>query len=343
MMHLKNILSWMRHVFEIAALKQGSEIISTAVQIGGIPIEIISNEPSLLLEYRNRWYEGISCGTPRAQIYVLAGDTQLQQIPYISTLELSPAQFHDALAAEGIIATFPNIKGQMQFMDLHKRVAIHVFSRRADLPPWEASAPLRLPFQWILAQEKLRLAHAAAIGIDGKGLVLFGKGGSGKSGTTLAGLAVGMNTVGDDYIALGFDEHPFARAVFSHVKQDDEGIARIPGLAGHLRDEARNWRGKVEFQPDLIFTGAFINEMKISAAILPSISQREKPYLERINPANALLALISSNAQYDPSRPDGGLRFFADFLRKIPCYRMDLSINALDNGLALKALLAEIS
>lgn len=342
-MILRNILSWMRQIVEAVDQKKSSELSSVTIQIAGIPIEILSNERILLSDYLNRWCGDMTTLIPQARIYMLAEAIQLETIPCFSILELSPAKFHKALAAEGLIATYPSGKGQMQFMDLRKRIAIHMFNSRANLPPWDESAPLRLPFQWILSQQKMRLAHAAAIGIDGKGLVLFGKGGSGKSGTTLAALAVGMNTVGDDYIALGLDDKPYARAVFSHVKQDDAGIARIPGLSNHLRDAVRNWRGKVEFQPELMFAGSFVNEMNLSAAILPSVTQREKTSIERISPAEALLALISSNAQYDPLRPDGGLRFFADVLRKIPCYRMHLSSHALDNGLALKSLLTEIS
>jgi hypothetical protein len=341
-MLLKDVLSWMRGLVETVSLMEASELTKLTVQIAGVPIEILSNDPSLLLDYRGRWYGGTSNCLPLARIFVLSGGAQVQTIPQISVFEISPAQFHQALAAEDIIATYPTVKGQMQFMDRRRRIAIHIFGNRAQLAPWDESAPLRLPFQWIIAQENLRLAHAAAIGIDGKGLILFGKGGAGKSGTTLAALAVGMSTVGDDYIALGVASHPFARAVFNHVKQDDEGISRIPGLQERVGHVVKNWRGKAEFQPDLIFTGAFVDEISISAAVLPSITNQVRPRITPISPADALLALISSNAQYDPLRPDAGLRFFADFLRKIPCYRMDLSSHALDNGLALKALLAEL-
>lgn len=342
-MLLKDILSWMRHTLQTVTLKQDSELASVTVQIAGVPIEILSNEPNLLLDYRNRWCGDMSTCVPRARIFVLAGATQIQTIPSFSIAELAPTEFHEGLAAEDIIASYPSVKGQMQFMDRRKRIAIHIFGSHADLPIWEASAPLRLPFQWILAQENQRLAHAAAIGINDKGLVLFGKGGSGKSGATLAALAVGMNTVGDDYIALGLGNKPFARAVFNHVKQDDDGIDRIPGLRQRLGHIVKNWRGKAEFRPELFYTDSFVNEMNIYAAVMPSIALGVKPCIKQVSPADALLALISSNTQYDPLRPDGGLGFFADFLRKIPCYRIDLSNNAIDNGLALKALLAELN
>ena len=332
----------MRKLIDAMHQKNEPELNSLTIEIAGIPIKILSNDKDLLSEYRERWYGDISTCTPLARIYVLEGTIHLQTLPRFSIAELSPTLFHQVLATEGFMATYPSFEGQIQFMDCRRRIAIHLFSHRENLAPWEASAPLRMPLQWILAQENLRLAHAATIGFNDKGFVLFGKGGSGKSGTTLAGLAVGMNTVGDDYIALGIDNRPFARAIFNHVKQDEDGVKRIPKLRKRLGDTVKNWRGKYEFQPEAFFTGAFVKEMRISAAIVPSIAHQLKPSITQVSPADVLLALINSNAQYDPSRPDGGLRFFADILRKIPCYRVNLSNHALENGLALSTLLSEL-
>lgn len=341
-MLIKNVLSWMRRVVQTALLMPESDLKSITVGIAGVPVKILSNDPDLLSSYRDKWFGSIPTGVPTAYVYLLQAPEELQSFPWFSVSELSPAIFHKALAAEKMIATYPSLEGQIQWMDCRKRVAIHMFRNRTDFMPWESSAPLRIPFQWILATENLRLAHAAVIGDDSNGIALFGKGGSGKSGTTLAGLAVGMNTVGDDYIALGIDERPFARAVFNHVKQDEAGIERIPGLRNRLGHAFKNWRGKYEFQPGSTFPGSFVSEMRVSAAVVPTVAHQIKPSLEKVGPADVLLALINSNAQYDPSRPDGGLRFFADFLRMIPCYRMNLSIDALENGRILNALLSDL-
>lgn len=341
-MLMKDVLSWMRRIVEAVSQMDEPELTSVIVEIAGITIKIFSNDKSLLSEYRSRWFGDISEHTPSAHIYVLEGTRHLQTFPQFSTTELPPALFHEVLAAEGFMATYPSNEGQVQLMDCSKRIAVQLFSNRANLPPWEASAPLRMPLQWILAKGGLRLAHAATVGFDGKGLVLFGKGGSGKSGTTLAGLAVGMNTVGDDYIALGVDNQPFARAVFNHVKQDEEGVGRIPGLRNRLGDKVKNWRGKFEFQPETIFKDSFVKEMHLYGALLPTIAHQLKPDITQVSPAEVLLALINSNAQYDPARPDGGLRFFANILRKLPCYRINLSDHAIDNAMALKALIADL-
>lgn len=341
-MLMNDVLSWMQRLIETVPEMKEVNLSSVTVQISGISIEIFSNDPTLLSDYQSRWHYLIPNGFPRARIYVLSGVVQPQNIPQFSVSEVSPLEFHETLHKEEMIAIYPNVQGQMQFMDLRKRIAIHLFRCRTELPPSEVSAPLRWPIQWILSQENLRLAHAAAIGIDDKGVVLFGKGGAGKSGTTLAALAVGMSTVGDDFIAIGFDKHPFARAVFNHIKQDRDGISRIPGLSKHLSNEAENWRGKIEFHPGKVFTRALSDAMRIHAAVLPSITNHCTPSIESIKPAEALLALISSNAQNDPSRPDGGLGFFANLLRQVPCYRMHLSNDALENGRTLKDFVSNL-
>lgn len=341
-MLMNDVLSWMQGLIETVSEIKEPDLRSINVEIAGISIEVSSNDSALLSAYQRRWHCVISHDFPRARIYVLSGVMQPQNIPQFSVSEISPSEFHETLRKEEMVAIYPNVQGQMQFMDRRRRIAIHLFGCHKELPPSEVSAPLRWPIQWILAQENLRLAHAASIGINGKGVVLFGKGGSGKSGTTLAALAAGMSTVGDDFIAIGADKYPFARAVFNHIKQDRDGIARIPGLSKHLSHEVENWRGKIEFHPEKVFMGALTDEMCIAAAVLPSITNHSTPVMTSIKPAEALLALISSNAQYDPSRPDAGLGFFANLLRQVPCYRMHLSNDALENGKTLKAFVSHL-
>lgn len=60
----------------------------------------------------------------------------------------------------------------------------------AHLPYWEPTAPFRYLINWVLADRGVVLAHAAAVGTAEGGLLVVGRGGSGKSTTALAALAV---------------------------------------------------------------------------------------------------------------------------------------------------------
>ena len=81
--------------------------------------------------------------------------------------------------------------------------------RSADgFPPWEPGAPLRSFLHWEYAARGMRLVHGGTLGIDGRGVVLAGSGGAGKSGTVVAGIMVGLDSVGDDYVSVDQMEAP---------------------------------------------------------------------------------------------------------------------------------------
>lgn len=77
----------------------------------------------------------------------------------------------------------------------------------ADVPIWEANRPLRVALRWWGARHGAGLLHAAAVGRDGRALLLVGAGGAGKSTTAYSCLGRGLQVLGDDYCLVRPDEH----------------------------------------------------------------------------------------------------------------------------------------
>lgn len=338
---MREVIGWMRRLVEAAGNPSGGEISSRVVEIAGLCVELRFDNDRLRDDYLARLCARPSGGQPRGSISVLLGSEHLADMPPPPVITaVPPVAFHEALAAQEMLATYPVAAGHWQFFDRRSRAALLAIRRRDDLPPWDGSAPLRLPLQWLLEEWGLRVVHAATVGVAGKGAVLFGRGGAGKSGTTLAALSVGMSSVGDDYVALRLHGSPTALPLYNCVKQDLPGVERVPGLRDALKDLTPNWRGKYEFDPRRVFPGAFVDALALNAVILPKIAHRPEPSFERVNSSAALLALLSSNLQFSLSDTDGGMAKLASFLRQLPCYQMSLSTSAHRNGLALKSFLA---
>lgn len=340
---MHDVIGWMRRLVETAAKLSGGETSSRVVKIAGLCVELRFDNDRLRDDYLARLCLRPSDGPPCGSVSVLLGEQHAADMPPPPAMSaVSPLEFHEALALHGMLATYPVSAGHWQFFDSRSRTAVLAIRRRDDLPPWDGSAPLRLPLQWLFEECGLRIVHAATVGVAGKGAVLFGRGGAGKSGTTLAALSVGMSSVGDDYVALRLHGSPAALPLYTCVKQDLPGLERVPGLRDALREVKPNWRGKYEFDPRMVFPGALVDEMALHAVILPKIAQREEPSIERVNSSAALLALLSSNLQHNLTDTDGGMGKLASFLRLLPCYQMSLSTSAQRNGLALKSFLADL-
>jgi hypothetical protein len=123
-------------------------------------------------------------------------------------------------------------------LDLDAGVGTYWVQTTANLPYWSKSSPLRTLFHWLLERWGLQLIHGAAIGTEHGGVLITGKGGVGKSTSSLACLAAGMTFLGDDYLIVGLDPEPTAYTLYSTAKLVPAQLAQLPELAPLVRCEA---------------------------------------------------------------------------------------------------------
>jgi hypothetical protein len=332
-----NLVDWMRQIIvELGHLP--SEGLSTRrITPAGLGIEVHFDDPAFAESYASRFLDVETGQAPAGKVYVLMGRAPgFESLPEWQDADFSPADFHALVRAAGFRTAYPLKSGRWSFFDVNARVGVQWTASTDLLPPWDGSAPLRQHVHWILGEHGLRFAHAATLGWRDRGIVLFGKGGAGKSGTTLAGLAAGLSTVGDDYVALQGASSPVARHLYRVIKQDRKGLARILDLHARTVDMPGNWCGKVEFDPDLFFPGATVDSIALRAAILPRIAQVDRPVIVPARRQEVMLALMSSNLHQFAGEADDGMSFFARLLGGLPCFRMDLSNDAAANGLLLR-------
>jgi hypothetical protein len=283
----------------------------------------------------------------RTRLYVLRGASiGLDDFPPWTDVACEAEEFHAILAGAGLRAAYPFKPHQWLALDHAAGVGLQLARSPTDLPPWFAGAPLRQHLHWLLRARGQRIAHAAALGSNGRGILLLGHGGAGKSGTTLAGVAAGLQTVGDDYVALGRparSRSAVARLLFRVMKQDRAGLARVAGLADRLAHLPLNWMNKVEFDPAALFPGCFTDALQIAGIVLPRIAHAAVPRFSAATPGEAMRVLIPSNLFQFPGEPIDGMDDYAALVRSVPIHALDLSDSAADNGTALADFTAALS
>ncbi|TGT71464.1 serine kinase [bacterium M00.F.Ca.ET.159.01.1.1] len=211
-----------------------------------------------------------------------------------------------------------------QIYDPERRVGVQLMRSADAFPPWEPGAPLRAFLHWEYAARGMRLTHAGTLGLDGKGVLLAGAGGAGKSGTVVAGLLNGLDSVGDDYVLIDLDDGVRARPLFSTLKQDPKGFARL-GLEGRL-GPARplNWQGKHVFHINEIAPRPVRASLDIFALMVPHVGDSKTSSIVPISRKDAMIALAPSGIAQMPGERESGFRFFSDLTRFLPCYRLSL-------------------
>jgi len=100
----------------------------------------------------------------------------------------------DAIAVAPKILYTPAPNENLFAFHPETRTALYWYRDTEGIPYYERGAPFRLLFDFWLAQEKLLLTHAGAVGNEHGGAFLVGKGGRGKSTSAISCLS--SNTLG---------------------------------------------------------------------------------------------------------------------------------------------------
>lgn len=89
-----------------------------------------------------------------------------------------------------------------------KRALFWIHSPDA-IPFWERAAPFKNILNWFLALTPFTIVHGGVISQNGRGILLVGPGGSGKSTTVINCLSSGFQVCGDDLIIVGLVDNEF--------------------------------------------------------------------------------------------------------------------------------------
>lgn len=252
----------------------------------------------------------------------------------------SSRRFDRILAAVNLRGFYHHDAPSWQLYDRAAALGVQTLPTQVGIPPWEVGSPLRLFLHWAYAAADMRLTHAATLGLSGRGVLIVGPSGSGKSATTLAGVLSGLDSVGDDYVLVDIGSRVLAHPVFTVLKQDREGLRRA-GLPTAAVDAApANWRGKVELDAAACSLNGLAERIEIFALLLPEIARVPRTTLQRVTNHEAALALAPSAVFQLPGDGTEGFRFLAALVRRLPAFRVRLSEDPAEIAGAIGSFLA---
>jgi hypothetical protein len=207
------------------------------------------------------------------------------------------------------------------------------------MPIWTYGAPLQILLQAYLQHQGLQLTHTAAIGDDKKAILLSGKGGQGKSTTTLSCLQEGLNYLGEDYSILQSGPKPTVFSLYHSARWQPHTRTLFPQYEPWIvnKDKTPEEKAQVFYQD--VFPKQLRSSLPIGATIALSIGSGEMPLLEMATPEEAIHSLMLSTVRQ--------LLFCGpktmDLLKKVviqtPQYKLLLGHNLKANVQLLKKLL----
>jgi hypothetical protein len=221
-----------------------------------------------------------------------------------------------------------------------KRKKAHYLVRDAKkLPWWVEGAPLLAILHAWLQNHELQIAHAGAIGNHNGALLLTGKGGSGKSTTVLSCVREGMDYIGEDHSILEWKKEPAVWSLYHSAKLNRQTRNIFPSLDAPIANPDSAEKEKAL----LYYRDLFPKQIQLSAPIRGivslSVGQEPSPILSSLEPPAAIQSLMASTLQQLPFCGPRNVHFFKRICQSIPCYRLVLGSDVLQNVQILKTLL----
>ena len=221
-----------------------------------------------------------------------------------------------------VVGFNPNSLG---LLDVQQNLALYWVDESHQLPYYERVSPVKAILHWWMGDHSRQFVHSGAVGIATGGVLLAGKGGSGKSTTTLGCLEAGMLYAGDNYCLVSTAPVPYVYGLYNTATL--RGVAdmeRFPGMMPHFSNTDRLDTEKAmiflyKYCPERLATG-----FPLKAILVPRITGQPETRLRATTDKVAFAALAPSTLSQLPGASQAAIQRMLDLVRKTPCYELEV-------------------
>ena len=225
---------------------------------------------------------------------------------------------------ERILVAYNWDANSMTLLDKKLNLAMYWTHDARRLPSYEISAPLRTVLHWWLNQFGLQFVHSGAVGNSHGGVLLSGKGGVGKSTTSLACLNANLRYVSDDYCLVTADPEPYAYSVYNTAKLHPSTIRQISSVEPALSSKCYDDTDKAVLFLYPHFAEKIITGFPIRAILIPRITDNQATTVTHASPGDGLRALALSTMSQLAYAGQPSLAIMQKIVHQVPCYHLHL-------------------
>jgi hypothetical protein len=227
-------------------------------------------------------------------------------------------------------------------VDLRANRAWYWVADPGALPYWERAAPIRQILHWWMATRGHQQVHGGAVGTPDGGVLLVGKGGSGKSTFALASLVSELQYAGDDYTMVSIRPRPWVHSLFNSGKVDPENLWRVPHLEPAVSNAEHLATEKAVVFVAQHFPDRLIDGFPLRAIVLPTITGASRTRAAPTSRAAALTALAPSTVFQLHTAGGHALRYMARLVQEVPAYVLELGSDVSETPEVILALLHDL-
>ena len=250
--------------------------------------------------------------------------------------------FINSIDPKRLIGRFMGWQNTFSLINLEENSAIYWTKNIADLPEWERSFPFRDIFHsfWAL-EKKLIIVHAAAVGTSKGGILLTGKGGSGKSTAALSCLDSKMLYAGDDLVLVDVENKKIF-SLYNVAKLEESQLKMFP----HFRDFIYNPEALPNEKAQLFlydsYKNALIIEMPLKGIAVMKFSGTKTSKYELSTQSEGLKALAPSTIGLLKEGPSH-VNIIAGLCKIVPIYSFSTGTNLIEIPKLIEELLTSLN
>lgn len=228
----------------------------------------------------------------------------------------------------------------LNVLDQQRNLGVYWTADASHLPIYETGSPLRTILHWWSGRHGRQFLHSGAVGTAEGGVLLLGKGGSGKSTTALSCLNSKLSYVSDDYCLVQTEPTPYVYNLYNTAKLSADSIHRVPNLRCAISNAQRLDTEKALFFLHHYHRDKIVAGFPIRALLLPRITRGVATTLTAASPKAGLSALALSTMNQLAGAGHPALQTMKQLVGQVPCYHLDLGMDSAQIPRVISELLA---
>ncbi len=209
------------------------------------------------------------------------------------------------------------------WVDMARRRLVGGVRTRRESIGWHPARPLQTILIYWLAGPRRAVLHAAMVVAGGRGALIAGPSGQGKSTTAAASVAAGLGVLGDDTVAIEETAEGWIGHCIHATVKTRTGAARLaPELAKAASPLTGRWAGESVLYLNEVRPDSIVPSANLAAILLPRLSDAPNSEVEPVTAGAALAVLTGTALSLQPGDVAAGFKQVSALAEDVPAFRL---------------------
>jgi hypothetical protein len=206
------------------------------------------------------------------------------------------------------------------------------------------AAPFIKLISFWASKHNLNILHAGCVSLNDNGVLIVGRGGKGKSSTSIQCIIDGLDYLSDDYLLIeDTSEKTIAYSIYNSGHLELNNIENFPKIKTFIEIGNIDQNNKPYLFLSPIFKDKVKPSTEIKAIIVPLVTKNKSASFYPISPIESLKALAPTSLVQLNTRGINSLNSLANLTKKFPNYCLELGSNFEDISVKVKKIIQELS